>query len=137
MARGLGTEVRLEERRHGVSLLKPLGKALLLAGAGGLLLAQGWPFSVPGALLLAVGALLALRDVWRWERTRLIVTADKLFLVEGTLRRRAAAVRLARVDVVELEQSLAGRVLGYGTLVAGGLEIPYVSRPREVCRLIG
>jgi hypothetical protein len=40
-------------------------------------------------------------------------------------------VRLERVGAVEVEQSLAGRVLGYGTLIAGPLEITYVPQPRS------
>ena len=47
------------------------------------------------------------------------------FVVHGTLRKRAAAVRLARVGALEIEQSLLGRLLGYGTIVAGELEIDY------------
>jgi uncharacterized membrane protein YdbT with pleckstrin-like domain len=74
--------------------------------------------------------------VLRWERTRVVVTTEKLFVVHGLLRRRAAAVRLERVDAVEVEQTLLGRALGYGTLIAGALEIPYVADPGEVCRLI-
>ena len=54
----------------------------------------------------------------------------------GILRRHQAAVGLTRVGSFEVEQSLLGRVLGYGTLVAGDLEVSYVSRPREVCRLV-
>jgi hypothetical protein len=46
-------------------------------------------------------------------------------------------VRFARVGPVEVEQSLAGRLLGYGTLIAGDLEVPYVPDPRRVCRLAG
>jgi len=52
--------------------------------------------------------------------------------VHGTVRRRAAAVRLARVGAVELEQSLLGRILGYGTIVAGDLEITHVPDPRRL-----
>jgi hypothetical protein len=37
---------------------------------------------------------------------------------------------------VELEQSFLGRLLGYGTVVAGDLEIACVPRPREVCGLV-
>ena len=65
------------------------------------------------------------------------MTTDKLFVVYGIARRHAAAVRLARVGPVEVEQGLLGRLLGYGTLVAGDLEIPYVPDPRRVCRLAG
>ncbi len=80
--------------------------------------------------------MLALGAVWRWDRTELVLTSEKLFVVHGVLSRRAAAVRLSRVGAVEVEQSLLGRVLGYGTLIAGELEIPYVPSPRDVCRLV-
>ena len=30
---------------------------------------------------MAVGAAVALRAVWRWERTRVVVTDEKVFLV--------------------------------------------------------
>jgi hypothetical protein len=46
-------------------------------------------------------------------------------------------VHLGRLAKVEVEESFAGRLLGYGTLVAGELQIPYVSRPREFRRLLG
>jgi uncharacterized membrane protein YdbT with pleckstrin-like domain len=128
--------VCLDARRHGVVLARPLGQALLLAAAGGVMLALPWPAQVPGALLVIAGAVLTLRAVWLWERTRLVVTTEKLFVVSGTLRRHASAVRLRSVENLELEQSLSGRLLGYGTLVAGPLEIEHVPEPREVYRLV-
>jgi len=117
-------------------LARPLSKALVLAGLGGFLLAQPWPLQLPGALLVVAGALLSLRAVWKWERTHLVVTTEKLFVVDGTLRRRASSVRLRSVENLELEQSLPGRLLGYGTLVAGPLEIDHVAEPRNVYRLV-
>jgi uncharacterized membrane protein YdbT with pleckstrin-like domain len=128
--------VCLDARRHGVVLARPLGQALLLAAAGGVLLALPWPAQVPGALLVIAAALLTLRAVWLWERTHLVVTTEKLFVVSGTLRRHASAVRLRSVENLELEQSLSGRLLGYGTLVAGPLEIDHVPEPRDVYRLV-
>ena len=50
--------------------------------------------------------------------------------------RRSSAVRLRSVENLELDQSLAGRLLGYGTLVAGPLEIDHVPEPRNVYRLV-
>ena len=128
--------VRLDRRRHGIVLARPFARAFALAAAGVAAVAAGWPVSLPGPFLLLLGAGMALRAVWRWERTHVVVTTEKLFVVHGTVRRRAAAVRLARVGPVEVEQSLAGRLLGYGTVIAGGLEIPYVSEPRELARLV-
>jgi hypothetical protein len=128
--------VCLDARPHGVVLARPLGQALALAAGGGVLLALPWPSQVPGALLVIAGALLTLRAVWLWERTRLVVTTEKLFVVSGTLRRHASAVRLRSVENLELEQSLPGRLLGYGTLVAGSLEIDHVPQPRNVYHLV-
>jgi membrane protein YdbS with pleckstrin-like domain len=130
MALSARDEVRLEERRHGVVLAGSFLRASILAAAGVFAVAAGWPATVVGALLLAFAAAVALRAVWLWERTRVVLTADKLFVVHGTLRRRAAAVRLARIGAVEVEQSLTGRLLGYGTIVAGDLEITHVTDPR-------
>jgi uncharacterized membrane protein YdbT with pleckstrin-like domain len=74
--------------------------------------------------------------VWKWERTRVVLTTEKLFVVHGTLHRRAAAVRLSQLGAIEIEQSLVGRLLGYGTIVAGDLEIDYVPEPRRVYGLV-
>jgi membrane protein YdbS with pleckstrin-like domain len=128
--------VRLDVRPHGVVLARPLAKALVLAGVGGALVAIGWPASPLGALGVGVAAMLALGAVWRWERTRVVVTGDELRVTTGTLRRRSAAVALSRIGPVEVEQGILGRMLGYGTLVAGDLEVPHVARPRAVARLL-
>jgi membrane protein YdbS with pleckstrin-like domain len=128
--------VCLDARKHGVVLIRPLLRALALAGLGGAGFLAGWPVSVAGAALLAAAAALALAAVWRWDRTQVVLTTEKLFVVHGVVRRRAAAVHLARLGVVELEQSLFGRLLGYGTLVAGELEIPCIAEPRQVYGLV-
>ena len=134
-----GEEVQLESRPHGIALVLPLARALVLAITGGALVLLGprssWGLAAVGAFLLGVGAMLALSAVWRWDRTKLVLTTEKLFVVYGVARRRAAAVRLARISAIEVEQSLLGHILGYGTVIAGDLEIPYVPSPRDVCRL--
>lgn len=128
--------VCFDARRHGVVLARPLAQAVVLAAGGAVLLFQPWPLQLPGAALVVAAALLALRAVWQWERSHLVVTTEKLFVVDGTLRRRASAVRLRSVENFELEQSLPGRLLGYGTLVAGPLEIDHVPEPKNVYRLV-
>jgi membrane protein YdbS with pleckstrin-like domain len=136
VSRRPSTAVRLDARPHGVVLARPLAKALVLAAAGAALIALGWPVSPFGALPLAVAAAITLRAVWRWERTRLLVTDDDVSVVFGTVRRRAATVARGRIGPVEIEQDLFGRLFGYGTIVAGELVIPYVARPREIARLL-
>ena len=107
-------------------------RAAALAAPGAFAVAVGWPATIVGTALLVIAALLAVQAVWRWERTRVVLTTEKLFVVHGTLRRRAAAVRLARIGAVEVEQSLLGRLLDYGTIVAGDLEITHVPEPRRL-----
>jgi uncharacterized membrane protein YdbT with pleckstrin-like domain len=125
-------QVCIDERRHGIVLAGSFVRAAALAAPGAYAVAVGWPATVAGAVLLTLGAATALRAVWLWERTHVVLTTEKLFVVHGTLRRRAAAVRLARVGPVEVEQSLLGRLLGYGTIVAGDLEITHVPEPRRL-----
>jgi uncharacterized membrane protein YdbT with pleckstrin-like domain len=135
----LGTKderVCLDARRHGVVLVRPLLRALVVAVLGAIGMAGGWPISAAGVALLVVAAVMAVGAVWRWERTHVVLTTEKLFVVHGILHRRAAAVRLSRLGAVEIEQSLPGRLLGYGTIVAGELEIPCVAGPREVYGLV-
>jgi membrane protein YdbS with pleckstrin-like domain len=128
--------VFLDARRHGIVLVRPLARALAATVVGGALLALAWPLAVAGALLMALGALLSLRAVWLWERTRVVITSDKVFVVQGTLRRRATAVRLRAIEAVEVDQSLPGRLLGYGTVVVGPLALDNVAEPKRVCRLV-
>ncbi|HKF15327.1 MAG TPA: PH domain-containing protein [Gaiellaceae bacterium] len=129
-------EICLEARRHGIVLLRPLVWAVVLGGVGGALVTLPWPLSVAGAGIVGLGAFLALRAVWKWERTRVVVTTEKVFVVNGTWRRRARAVRLAAVEAVELEQSFAGQLLGYGTIVVGPLALEHVPRPKRLYHLL-
>jgi uncharacterized membrane protein YdbT with pleckstrin-like domain len=129
-------QLLLETHLHGIVLAAPFLKALLLVCVGVPVVRLGWPWSPPGAVALVLAALIGLRAVVRWDRTRVVVTSRKLSVSHGVLRRRSASVPLASLGAVEVEQSLWGRVLGYGTLVAGELEIDHVPRLRELSRLV-
>jgi len=131
-----GEHVFLDARRHGVVLVRPLSRALALGVLGAAGFAIGWPLSLAGAGLLVAAAVVALAGVWRWDRTHVVVTADQLFVAHGLVRRQAAAVSLARLGAIEVDQTLLGRLLGYGTIVAGEIEIRCVSNPVELCGLV-
>ena len=129
-------KVLYETRRHGIVLAGSLSKALVLAAAGAALVALGWPYSAGGVIVMAVAALVALRAVWRWDRTKLVLTSDQLYVVSGVLGRRSATVRLSALGAVELEQTLPGRLFGYGTLTVGELEVDFVPEPAELHELV-
>jgi hypothetical protein len=128
--------VFLDARRHGIVLLGPLSRALAATVVGGALLAFAWPLAVAGAALMGLGAIVFVRAVWSWERTRVVVTSEKVFVVQGTWRRRAKAVRLRAVEAVEVDQSLPGQLLGYGTVVVGSLALDKVAEPKRLCNLV-
>jgi uncharacterized membrane protein YdbT with pleckstrin-like domain len=89
---------------------------------------------VAGAALLVLAAWLALRTVLAWERTSIVVGGDRLVVSYGVVRRHAATVRLDDGTPVEVEQTIPGRLLGYGTVIAGHLEVPHVPHARDLLR---
>ena len=129
----MGTPV-VEAHRHGIALARPLLRAFVLALAGGACFLAPWPIvGVLGAVLLTLAALVAVVAVTRWDRTHLSVTESALVVEHGFLSRKSASISL-NGTVFEVERTLPGRVLGYGTVVAGELEIDCV--PRRLTRLL-
>jgi uncharacterized membrane protein YdbT with pleckstrin-like domain len=130
-------EVYLDARLHGAVLARPIFRSSLLVLLG--IAAMLVPYAAGpgvGAVLIAAGAFFTLRAVWQWERTHLVVTTEKVYLLNGTLHRRSKAVRLQLVDAVEVDQSLVGQLFGYGTVVVGPLKVGHISRPGDVCNLV-
>jgi len=136
IADGEHEEICLEARRHGIVLARPLLWAIVLGGLGGVLTTLPSLIDLVGASVVALAVLIALRAVWKWERTRVVVTTEKVFVVDGTLRRKVRAVRLRAVEAVELEQSFAGQLLGYGTVVIGPLALEKIPRPKRLYHLV-
>jgi uncharacterized membrane protein YdbT with pleckstrin-like domain len=123
-----------EAHRHGIALARPLLRAFVLALAGATCFLAPWRFvGVAGALLLGLASVIAVAAVGRWERTHLFVTDNALVVEHGFLRRSSASVSL-NGTVFEVERPLLGRILGYGTVVVGELEIDCV--PRRLTRLL-
>ena len=130
-------EVYLDARLHGAVLARPIARSSLLVLLGvAALLVPFVPATALGALLIAAGAFYTLRAVWQGERTHLVVTPEKVYLLNGTLHRRAKAVRLQTVDAVEIDQSLVGQLFGDGTVVVGPLTVRHIAHPSQVCRLV-
>ena len=131
----LEERLRIHARPHGAALVRPLGGAVLGAAVGGACIWLGadvhWLLGAIGALVVALSALVALATVWEWDRTDVRLTSSELTVAWGLIRRRVAEVRLDHDHPISLEQGLAGRVLGYGTLVAGEFEVPYVPCDRR------
>src|SRR2546423_102692 len=102
--------VYLDARRHGIVLAPALLRAFALAAAGGFLVSAPFPLPLLGAVLVGGAALLALRAVWQWERTHVLVTDEQLALVRGPLPRRTAAGRPPRTRPGQGGRAAPGRL---------------------------
>lgn len=119
----------IQTHRHGIVLLRPLFRSSLIAAAGvGCFFIPWRPAAFGGAVLLAVAAFLVVIAVARWDRTHLVLRGDEFMVVHGVLHRRAVRVKIEPGHPVEVERSLLGRILGYGTLITGELEVDAVPR---------
>jgi uncharacterized membrane protein YdbT with pleckstrin-like domain len=71
----------------------------------------------------------------------LIVTNERIFFRSGLLKVDTVQVRLERVESVEIQRTLTGQVLGYGTVVLTGTGsrfsyIPYLENAAEIRNVI-
>ena len=112
---------------------------LLLWGA----MANGTDQQQPNGLadaLLAVGAIgtvVTWLRVWiRRTTTELAVTDRRVIFKRGLIRRHTVEMNMDKVESVDVDQSIFGRLFGYGTVTVhgtgGGLEpFPNIDAPIE------
>jgi uncharacterized membrane protein YdbT with pleckstrin-like domain len=89
-----------------------------------------------GAVAVAVGAVSAVPALLHAWSTELAVTSLRVIAKHGWIRRRTIEMMHMKIESLELQQGIAGRILGYGTLLihgsGGGLEaIANIARPLE------
>lgn len=121
-----GERVVVRTRRHAVVLLRGIGAALFLILAGLLLaiyVGGVGRFSEPARLwawggvgLAGIGLLVALPAWLRWRSEEFLVTERRVIQLEGVFAKRVLDSSLDKVNDVRLSQSLAGRLLGFGTI---------------------
>jgi uncharacterized membrane protein YdbT with pleckstrin-like domain len=67
-------------------------------------------------LAIAIGGI-----AWiTYKSADFAVTTSRLILKQGLISRRTLELQLNKVEAVKVDQSLFGRILGYGTLQVGG-----------------
>ena len=79
-----------------------------------------------GLLLLAVGiGLIVWIVAWLKRRsTELAVTNKRVIAKFGFIERRTIEINVARIESIQVEQTVMGRMLGYGTIVFSGAGTP-------------
>jgi len=103
----------------------------LLPGTHDPYLAKLWYF---GAVAILLGLLAAVPAALAAASTELVVTSRRIVAKRGLIRRETFEMLHRKVESISVHQSIAGRILGYGTLVihgtGGGSEvIPTIAAP--------
>lgn len=125
------------------------GSALDLAGAGFVVAAflhrgGGGPtlwMVIVGGVLMAAGSALTALGIVLWRSTEITVTTRRVFIKTGIVRRHTTEILLSKVESVSVEESLLGRLFGYGRATIHGTggtpEIfERIARPHEFRRQI-
>jgi uncharacterized membrane protein YdbT with pleckstrin-like domain len=74
-----------------------------------------------GALaILVLGILAALAAAIRRGTTELVVTDQRVIFKRGVISRHTVEMNRGKIESVDVDQSLLGRILGYGTVVVRG-----------------
>jgi uncharacterized membrane protein YdbT with pleckstrin-like domain len=81
---------------------------------------------IAAAALALLAALAWLRGYVRRTTTELAVTDRRIVFKRGLIRRHTIEMNMDKVESVDVDQSIAGRLFGYGTVTirgtGGGLE---------------
>jgi uncharacterized membrane protein YdbT with pleckstrin-like domain len=74
-------------------------------------------------VVLVLGVIAAVTFGWSWMRSassEFAVTDKRVVIKVGWIRRRTLETMLAKVEGVGVDQTLAGRMLGFGTITVTG-----------------
>jgi uncharacterized membrane protein YdbT with pleckstrin-like domain len=110
-------------------------------GIGGFMTLAFPDFFYPGIALAAVTVLYcAVLMIKKWC-TEIVVTNHRLVYKRGWLFRKTEEISVGRLEEINLEQSLLGRLLDYGVIRAGGtgigeIQLPSIDSPVEFRKAI-
>ena len=96
---------------------------------------------IAGFTLIVVGGIILALAAVRRNATEMAVTNKRVIIKVGYLTKRTIELFLSKVESVEVEQTLGGRMLGYGSITVrgtGGTNEPFnhVADPLEFRRQV-
>jgi uncharacterized membrane protein YdbT with pleckstrin-like domain len=126
-----GETVVYRTRLHWIVIFWPIVLSLLFAVAGLVLLARtmtgasdtsdrSTPILVAGVILLVVGFVSFGVALLKRNATEMAVTDRRVIVKQGIGSRRTLELLLSKVDSIDVEESVTGRVLGFGTVIVRG-----------------
>jgi uncharacterized membrane protein YdbT with pleckstrin-like domain len=134
--------VTYRARLHWTMLIVPVLVAVLCVVAAVVLAQSTLQLRRPVAAVVIVVGLLPLgRSLIRRSAAEFAVTNKRVIFKSGVINRKTAEMFLNKVESVGVDQTIAGRIFGYGSVIlrgTGGSTEPFdmVSRPLELRRQV-
>lgn len=113
-----GEKVLVIGRMHWIIFLR--SAAILLAGFATMLLGSGALFLIIGLCIFAFGTLVLVQSLVEAWTTEIVVTDKRVIRKTGLIRRATTEMNMDKVESVIVDQSLTGRIFGYGSIVVRG-----------------
>jgi uncharacterized membrane protein YdbT with pleckstrin-like domain len=137
---------------HWITLLRSIlvdaifsiaGLALIIWGIGGTHAERGaaQAAEIAGATLIIIGGIILAVATVRRNATEMAVTNKRIIIKVGFLTKRTVELFLSKVESVNVEQTIFGRMMGYGSITVrgtGGTNEPFshVANPLEFRRQV-
>ena len=86
-----------------------------------------WHLFALGLLLLPVfglGLILWVLAYVRYKTTELAITTKRVIVKHGFIRRRTVEININKVESIQVDQEILGRMFNFGTLVIAGAGDP-------------
>jgi uncharacterized membrane protein YdbT with pleckstrin-like domain len=126
-----GETIVYQTRLHWVVLVVPILLGVLFGATGAAMfvlsgratpaqIVEHQSFMVLGAVFLVFALLFIARGVLVRNATEMTVTNKRVFVKVGMAARRTIELLLSRVESIGVEESVVGRMLGYGTVIVHG-----------------
>jgi uncharacterized membrane protein YdbT with pleckstrin-like domain len=126
-----GEKVAYATRLHWIVLVVPLVLCALFAAPGIALLvasadrssdpqASAQSMMIAGVALLVIAAVILVRGILTRNAVQMAVTNKRVIAKVGVITRRTVDMLLSRVESVGVEETVMGRMLGYGTVTLRG-----------------
>jgi uncharacterized membrane protein YdbT with pleckstrin-like domain len=147
-----GERIVYATRLHWIVLLRSIFVETIFSGTGlaGIVWAvagkhtergEAQMIGIVGIALILLGSVILFIGVIRRNATEMAVTNKRIIVKVGFLTKRTIELFLSRVESVEVEQTLAGRMMGYGSITVrgtGGTHEPFshVANPLEFRRQV-
>lgn len=98
-----------------------------------------WHLLALGILLLpafGIGLIFLIQAWIRYKTTELAITNKRVIVKSGFIRRSTIEININKVESLQVDQEIAGRLFNFGTLLISGAgttqaPIPGISKPME------